>query len=204
MTPEETRAYNASYRKANRERIKAIQSRWIEKNKSELIAKARQRAIDNPDKIKAYHAKYRSKNADKIRERSRRWAAKKRRDDPEGQKAKLKEWRSRNSRYKLVHVLRSRLQSAIRKGVGSSGKKCDKTLNLLGCSVDELKAHLEKLFQPGMSWDNHGINGWHIDHIRPCASFDLTDPDQQRQCFHWSNLQPLWANDNWAKGGQAA
>ena len=57
-----------------------------------------------------------------------------------------------------------------------------------------------------MSWDNYGIHGWHIDHIRPCASFDLTDPEQQRQCFHYPNLQPLWAFDNLSKndGWEAA
>ena len=69
---------------------------------------------------------------------------------------------------------------------------------LTGCSGAELVAHIEAQFQPGMSWQNHG--DWHLDHIRPCASFDLTDPAQQRECFHYSNLQPLWAADNISKG----
>jgi hypothetical protein len=50
-----------------------------------------------------------------------------------------------------------------------------------------------------MSWGNYGLHGWHVDHIIPCASFDLTDPEQQRQCFHYTNLQPLWAEDNLRK-----
>jgi hypothetical protein len=54
--------------------------------------------------------------------------------------------------------------------------------------------HLKDHFLPEMNWDNYGA--WHIDHIRPCASFDLTDPEQQKQCFHYTNLQPLWAADN--------
>ena len=62
--------------------------------------------------------------------------------------------------------------------------------------------HLEKQFQPGMSWDNHGYDGWHVDHIRPCASFDLTDEEQVRKCFHYTNLQPLWAKDNLRKGSE--
>ena len=49
-----------------------------------------------------------------------------------------------------------------------------------------------------MTWQNYG-DGWHIDHIHPCAAFDLTDPEQQKACFHWSNLQPLWAIDNFRK-----
>ena len=71
---------------------------------------------------------------------------------------------------------------------------------LLGCSAEQLRTHLEEKFTDGMSWDNYGYRGWHIDHIRPCASFDLTDPQQQLECFHYTNLQPLWAEDNFKKG----
>jgi hypothetical protein len=53
-----------------------------------------------------------------------------------------------------------------------------------------------------MTWENWALDGWHIDHIRPCCSFDLTDPEQQKKCFHYSNLQPLWAEENWSKGGK--
>jgi hypothetical protein len=80
--------------------------------------------------------------------------------------------------------------------------KSAKTQDLLGCSIEDLKKHLEASFEPGMTWDNWQHDGWHIDHIRPCASFDLTDPGQQRQCFHYTNLQPLWAADNIRKGAK--
>ena len=75
-------------------------------------------------------------------------------------------------------------------------RKRIKTMELLGCSIETCCQHLESKFQPGMTWENYGQHGWHIDHIRPCASFDLTDPEQQRECFHYTNLQPLWAEDN--------
>lgn len=94
--------------------------------------------------------------------------------------------------YMLTHRLRSRLTAAL-KGLC----KAAPTRELLGCSAEELKKHLESLFQPGMSWENR--QEWHIDHIRPCASFNLLEPEQQRCCFHYSNLQPLWAKDNIAK-----
>ena len=70
----------------------------------------------------------------------------------------------------------------------------------LGCSIEYLKAYLEGQFEPGMTWDNWGRRGWHIDHIRPLASFDLTDPEQFKQAVHYTNLQPLWAKDNLKKG----
>jgi len=76
--------------------------------------------------------------------------------------------------------------------------KVSTTIALIGCSPAKLRFYLETLFKPGMSWENYGE--WHIDHIRPCASFDLMDPEQQAICFHYTNLQPLWATDNHKKG----
>ena len=69
------------------------------------------------------------------------------------------------------------------------------------CSSDlnKLKQYLEPQFKPEMNWNNHG-EIWEIDHIKPCSSFDLTDTEQQKQCFHYTNLQPLWAEDNLRKG----
>ena len=90
-----------------------------------------------------------------------------------------------NLRTRLYDVLKGTLRSA-------------HTMDLIGCTPLELKTHLERQFTEGMSWDNYGK--WHIDHIIPCAAFDLTDPAQQRQCFHYSNLQPMWAADNFSKG----
>ena len=92
--------------------------------------------------------------------------------------------------------LRRRLRGAL---LVTSTKKTTRTLVLLGCTINEGKAHLERQFADGMTWENHGLYGWHIDHIRPVASFDLTDPAQQAACFHYTNLQPLWAADNLAK-----
>ena len=73
-------------------------------------------------------------------------------------------------------------------------------MELLGVSMNEVRAYLELQFKSGMTWENYGYKGWHIDHIIPCASFDLTDPEQQRRCFHYTNLQPLWWHENLAKG----
>ena len=95
----------------------------------------------------------------------------------------------------LAMILRTRLHDALR-----GRTKADHTLVLVGCTLDQLKVHLEQQFTEGMTWFNYGFRGWHIDHVIPCASFDLTDPVQQRMCFHYTNLQPLWAADNFRKG----
>jgi hypothetical protein len=76
-------------------------------------------------------------------------------------------------------------------------RKVGKTIELAGCSLEDLMKHLESKFTEGMTWENYGR--WHIDHIRPCASFSLEDPEEQKKCFHWTNLQPLWAIDNLRK-----
>jgi len=96
--------------------------------------------------------------------------------------------------FKILYNLRGRLYKAL-KGFSKSKK----TLDLVGCSIEELKQHLESQFTKGMSWDNYGFYGWHIDHIKPCALFDLSDPKQQELCFNYINLQPLWAEDNLKK-----
>ena len=73
-------------------------------------------------------------------------------------------------------------------------------MKLIGCTVDELRRHIESQFEPWMTWENQGREGWDVDHIIPCAKFDLTDPEQQRECFNWSNLQPLEHIANIKKG----
>lgn len=91
--------------------------------------------------------------------------------------------------FKLLENLRHRLNLAVK-----NNYKSKKTKKLLGCTIEELKSHLESQFTKGMNWDNYGK--WHIDHIRPCASFDLSKPEEQQKCFHYTNLRPLWAIDN--------
>ena len=93
--------------------------------------------------------------------------------------------------------MRSRLGSAIR---NQNAKKMNSTFELTGCSITFLKGYLEAKFIDGMTWENHGE--WHIDHIKPCCSFNLLDEEEQKICFHYKNLQPLWGVDNLIKGGK--
>ena len=100
--------------------------------------------------------------------------------------------------YRLAHNCRTRINIALRSQL--SGTRRQQSSVLLGCTIKQLMTHIENQFQPGMSWDNWTRDGWHLDHIRPLSSFDLTDPEQQKQAFHYSNLQPLWASENLSKG----
>jgi len=97
--------------------------------------------------------------------------------------------------YKLKRNLRKALYDAI-----TRNERSQHTLELLGCSIESFKQHLEALFLPGMTWDNWSQYGWHIDHIKPISSFDLIDTEQQKICFHYTNMQPLWWRDNLSKG----
>jgi hypothetical protein len=102
-----------------------------------------------------------------------------------------------NVNWKIVNALRSRLYNVLK---NQNTKKNNSTMELTGCTMEELKIYLENQFQQGMTWENHG--SWHIDHIKPCCSFDLTKEEEQKKCFHFTNLQPLWAEDNLSKGGK--
>jgi len=100
-----------------------------------------------------------------------------------------------NIEFKVKHTLRRRLRHAIKGNIKTESAK-----KLLGCDIIFFKSYIEKQFSKGMTWDNHGE--WHIDHIKPCDSFDLSSLQQQKECFHYSNLRPLWAKDNLKKSNK--
>ena len=102
-----------------------------------------------------------------------------------------------DSTFKLVKNLRCSL-THILKSINCGHKF--KTLQIIGCSKQHLKGYIEAKFKDGMTWDNHGE--WHIDHIKPVSLFDVSDEEQQKKCFHYTNLQPLWAKDNIQKSNK--
>ena len=109
---------------------------------------------------------------------------------------RMKQRRKEDPAYRLQCTVRKRMWDALR-----GARKSDRSMNLIGCSPDTLRLCLEARFEPGMTWDNYG-SAWHVDHIIPLAAYDLTDPEQQRQAFHYTNLQPMWAHENMAKGDE--
>lgn len=160
-------------------RRKMRKKEWYETNRDKI--RARENAAKkvyrekNKDKIKKYASYYNKKNKEKNR-------------------IYYKLRRKNNTQHKLTRNLRGRLYNALKKN-----QKVGSFIRDLGCSIDELKIHLESKFQSGMTWDNYGFYGWHIDHIKPLDSFDLTKREQFLEACHYTNLQPLWAKDNWSK-----
>jgi hypothetical protein len=174
----------------------AIRS-WQKKNAKQLLEKAKERKSANPEhyrkKYREAHARRREKAIAHLRERYAK--------DPEKYRRLAKEWRQRNPDYqkkrfakkpeaKLAAMLRRRILKAL-DGEVKSGS----TYELLGCTWEHLRWHIEAQFDRKMIWENHG-SYWHLDHIIPLDSFDLSDPAQQRRACHWKNLQPLEAKEN--------
>ena len=109
----------------------------------------------------------------------------------------ISSWKLKNDPQFKLHVrLNQRISDVLkRQGVA----KASKTVDLIDAEIVHFKAYLAANWAEGMSWENYGRDGWHVDHIRPCASFDLTDEDQQLVCFNWRNLRPMWAAENISK-----
>jgi hypothetical protein len=150
-----------------------------EANKDEIKLSKKRYYEVNKEQINLQRKAYRETNKEKVRLQERMRDGKK---------------RQTNINFKLSKGLRTRLWSAIK-----DNQKAGSAVKDLGCSIDKLKSYLESKFLPGMSWDNHGQYGWHIDHIKPLSSFDLTDRKQLLEACHYTNLQPLWAKDNLSK-----
>ena len=154
------------------------------KSREKRIDKARQEAIEwrenNPERVKEYRKKYNQQNRQYFND----WACK-----------NNKERRKTDPTYVLTRRERVRVYDAL-KGI----RKSAKTETLLGCSYAFFREYIETLFKDGMGW--HNMGEWHIDHIQPLSSFDLTKDEEQRIAFNYKNQQPLWAKDNLAKGAK--
>ncbi len=165
----------------NREKKSIRAKKWYKENHQEVIDAQKEYAKQNKDKIAARQLKWKNENREHCRKRDREYARKQSRD---------------NIQFRLKHRLRSRIRGALR---SNGARKAVKTMDLIGCSALELQQWIQGLFTAGMSWEGLMAGLIHIDHIKPCSSFDLTDPEQQKACFHYTNLQPLWRLDNLRK-----
>jgi len=194
---------NREWYEKNKDKVKEYNKKYRDKNIDEIKAKILKRRKDDHDHIIILEKKSRERNADKKLKRDKKYR--------EDNKDKIKEYKRLN-RNKINTQVRKRrkddiefrislnLRNSLKQALRARGIRKRTTIDVLcGCSRSELKIHIESLFADGMTWENYGINGWHIDHIKPVAAFRLTDLEQQKACFCYKNLQPLWAADNFIK-----
>lgn len=145
--------------------------------------KEKSREASRSPKSKAARQLYRARNKEAIRDYMREYRRICMATKPE---------------FRIAHNCRSRMRDAVQ---CQGTRKASKAKDLLGCEFEFFRGWLEAKFERGMSWLNYGVF-WEIDHIRPVASFDLNDPEQQRACFHYTNCQPLWSDLNRSKGSK--
>ena len=162
--------YQASYRVNNQEKTKEGQKNWYLRNQHKKKNKTKQYKLNHKEKTKEYNKQYKINNKDKINKWNKNYKP------------------SLNSKISIA--IRNRVRAAIKY---NNSKKSESTHKLLGCTIEFFKEYIESKFTKGMSWKNYGNNGWHFDHVRCCHSFNLSDSQQQKICFHYTNYQPLWA-----------
>ena len=190
--------YNKNYKKIKERRDKwramnpEYNAKYYVNNHEKLKKKRKAYYDDNCEKTKEYYKKYYIKNCEKAKNESYRWRAK----NPEYMTYYMKDYhkqrRAEDPLYRLhcnMRIMGNRVVKQL-----ALGKKPASIEKWQGCTADELKAYLESLFTEGMTWENYGE--WHVDHIRPVCSFSA---EEWEQINHYTNLQPLWAKDNFAK-----
>lgn len=176
-------AKKRAYDKANSAKRTEKMREYRASRKEQYQAASRAYYLKNKEWLSKYQKQWAKDNRDKVR------AALKRHDS---------KMRKTNPAYALKKAMRCRIYIAL-KGI----RKCGKLYDLIGCSLLDLRLHLEAQFEQGMTWENYGA-AWHVDHVFPLAWFDLSHPEQQKKAFGLKNMQPMWAVENSRKGDRFA
>ena len=174
----------AEYNRKNRQRINENRKEWRKRNYDKYIKTRRKYTEDNREHISNYSKTWKQNNRERVRSHH-----------SENLKNRYRE----DANFRITVNLRNRIGRLIKE---QDASKNVSTIKLLGCTAEEFRLYFESLFVDGMTWDKYMNGEIHVDHIRPCSSFNLTDPQQQQECFHFTNLQPLWAEDNLKKGSK--
>lgn len=180
-------------KKARREACNAAQRRYVARNRKRVNEKKLEDYYKNRSEISRRRQKVYELNRDKKLEQRRLYI--------EANKDRIRETerKSYNSsaQVRIAKTIRVRINEALKLNCKSAS-----TEELLGIDFPSFRQYLESLFESGMSWDNYSYYGWHIDHIIPLSSFDLTNPEEQKQAFHYTNTQPLWRSENQRKSAK--
>lgn len=195
----ETKEYNLIYRKNNKEKIKELKTKYRKNYKEKIKLQRQEHYNKNKKRENERSRSYKRNNKEKINIQKKKWRTANR---DRLNKNKNERYR-KDIHFKLACNLRIRINHALK-----NNQKSGSAIDDLGCSVKQLKQHLENQFyshlevEKVMSWDNYGLRGWHIDHIIPLDAFNLTDRKQFLKACHYTNLQPLWAEENIRKGNK--
>lgn len=169
----------------------AKQGKYGKMSKCKACSKEKGRlwALANPEKHRKIKKREYEKNKSRISKANKAW----REANPTYESDRYEN----DIEFKLKKRLRIRLNSALRRNL-----KTGSAISELGCSVEDFKQRIESLWKPGMTWENYGHRGncWNLDHIRPLSSFDLQNRDEFLKACHYTNIQPLWASENYSKG----
>lgn len=165
------------YQDNNKEKLKIYSKKYYDKNTEKILKYQKEYYILNEEKISIRSKEYYLNNYEIIINRNTKYKNQKRK---ESKKVQIQG----NLSHRIYLSLKDQNKSL-------------STMMLIGCEIDYLMIHIQTQFTRGMNWENYGL--WHIDHIKPCAKFDLSKPKEQSKCFHYTNLQPLWAEDNLRK-----
>lgn len=186
--------YCSAYRKENKEYIRAWKKKHYTKNRERILDQQKRYREKNIEPVKESNRRYYWENRDKCLERAKGYRENNRERINASMLRRYKECPQHNIKMKSRNYINKCLQRA---ELGT--RKHDSTIKLLGCSYEDFKVHIERQFTKGMTWSNFLAGEIHLDHIRPTSSFDLTDPEQQAEAFHYLNVMPLWAKDNMRK-----
>jgi len=181
------------YRQTHRQEIKERDRKYYLTHKKQCSQHAKEYYQKHREELLQYQKNYREQYPEKIKNRMKKYNDINR----EINNKKIQEKLKNNIEFKLTHLLRMRIIKVL-KGINKSKS----TMKLLGCNIDFFKNYYESKFTEGMTWEKVMNGEIHCDHIRPCASFDLSKSNEQHKCFHYTNLQPLWAEDNLRKGAK--
>lgn len=199
---ERIKASVKQYKSDNSEAVRDSAKRFYAKHRGTVRAREKQRYLQSRNKVLERNKRWRVKNREAIHAyRKRHYAANRQKVNTAISKYKKRRMQI-DPGFKLRDRLCKRVQFALKRYlVGAKARKATGSMKLIGADMDWLMAWLEVQFKLGMTWENYG-SVWHVDHVQPCASFDLNDSQQQKLCFHWTNLQPLFAEENLAKGAK--
>jgi len=180
------------YYEENKDAIKVRHDEWVDLNKERIREYGRLYHADNRCARKKHSKDYHIKNSETLNAKSRKYYQ-------ENKSEIATQRRLRRNADPIVRI-RQNLSRRLSQVMRDAGLNKDvKTMDMLGCDMRFFKNYIEDLFIDGMSWDNYGFKGWHIDHIKPCVAFNFSDEVEKKKCFHYTNLQPLWCCDNWSK-----